>query len=140
MNEEAGRFTIPATGFDDLLCSPLGCWMAGYLDMHDHTTGVVDHEEDIESSKIDRLDTKEVASPDISGMSPEKNPPSGGRYAVIRSSHILRHGSGRDLVAQPIQLRLDPLLTPQTVLRSHAPNKISQLSRDLVPPSPVFGM
>ena len=104
-----------------------------------YSTGVVDHEEDIESSKIDRLDAKEVAGPDISGMSPEKDPPSGGRSAVKRSSHILRHSSGRDPVTQPIQLRLDPLLTPQSVLRSYAPNKIPQLSRDLVPPSPISG-
>jgi hypothetical protein len=94
MDEKTRRITIPTTGFDDLLRHPFGCWMVGNLDMHDLAAGVMDHKENIESLKTDRLDTEEVAGPDISGMSLEKDSPSRRPQAVIGSAHVLCHSSG----------------------------------------------
>src|ERR1019366_5025634 len=46
---------------------------------------------------------------------------------------VLGNGSSRDFVPQPRQLRLDPPLAPQRVLRGHTSDEQSELTPDRVP-------
>jgi hypothetical protein len=51
--------------------------MLGYMDMHDFTAGVTNHEENMKCPEENRLHADEVASPGFASVLPEKDPPPG---------------------------------------------------------------
>jgi hypothetical protein len=133
VEQKPGRLTVPSATFYDLLRRPLGRWMLGYLNMQDFATGMADHEEDVERSEENRLHADEVASPNLASVLLEKVAPPGRWLSPMRPTHVLGDGSSRDFVPQPRQLRLDPPLAPQGILRGHTSDEQSELARDRVP-------
>ena len=65
MKEKTWRLAVPAAAFDDLLCRPFGGRMRRHVHVENLPAGVMDHEEHVQRSKRDRLDSEEVARPDI---------------------------------------------------------------------------
>jgi hypothetical protein len=64
MNEKTWRLAVPTAAFDDLLCRPLGGRMRRHVHIENLPAGMMDHEEDVECPKKDRLDAEEIARPD----------------------------------------------------------------------------
>jgi hypothetical protein len=64
VNEKAWRLALPAAAFDDLLCRPFGGRMRRHMQVENLPAGVMDHEENIQCSKGDRLHAEEIARPD----------------------------------------------------------------------------
>jgi hypothetical protein len=58
MNEKTWRLVVPTAAFDDLLCRPLGGRMRRHMHVENLPAGVMDHEEDVECPKEDRLDAE----------------------------------------------------------------------------------
>jgi hypothetical protein len=87
-----------------------------HVNVGDLPSGVLDHEEHVQRSERGRSDTEEVARPDLRPVLPQELPPSGGRPTTMSSLHILGDRSGRNLEPKSCKLRLDPPLTPKSVL------------------------
>jgi hypothetical protein len=64
MNEKTWRLVVPTAAFGNLLCRPLGGRMLRHVHVENLPAGVMDHEEHVQRSERDGLDTKEVARPD----------------------------------------------------------------------------
>jgi hypothetical protein len=58
MNEKPWRLVVPTAAFDDLLCRPLPSRMLRHPHVEHLPAGVMDHEEDVECPKEDRLDSE----------------------------------------------------------------------------------
>ena len=62
-NEKTWRLVVPTAAFDDLLCRPLPGRMLRHLHVEHLPAGVMDHEEDVECPKEDRLDAEKITRP-----------------------------------------------------------------------------
>ena len=123
MNEEAWWRSIPAAAFNNLLPRPLGGRIRRHLDMENLTAGVMDHEEDIECAKEDRLDAEEITRPNSGSVLFQEWTPARGRPWMVGSMHVLGNCSSGDFEPKPGELCLDPALTPKTVLNGHTPDE-----------------
>jgi len=74
---------------------------------------VVDDEKDVKRAKPDRLDSKQIAGPDLVGVLGAKLPPPGRRLAAPRSSHVLGDRAGANSEAKLGELGLNALLAPK---------------------------
>jgi hypothetical protein len=123
MNEEGRRPSIPSAAFHNLLCRPCGSRGRRYVDMDNLPVRMMDHEEDVECPKEDRLHAEEIACPDGGGVLFQEWPPAR-RWASMRGPmHVLGNCSSRNFVPKPGKLRLDPALTPKLVVDGHVPDQ-----------------
>ena len=72
MNEETSRYSVPSAAFDNLLRRPRSGRMRRQVNVDDLSAGVIDHEEHVQHSERDRLDTEEVARPDVRPALPQE--------------------------------------------------------------------
>ena len=72
MNEKSWRLAIPSAAFDHLLSRPRGGGILRHMDVENLPAGVMDHEEHVQRSKRDGLNTEEVARPDFRRMLPQE--------------------------------------------------------------------
>jgi len=119
MNEIARWPPLITTSLHHLLGEPLGSRMCGCSGMHNLSAAMINHEEDIQSSKPDRSDREQITCPNLFGMLRKKPTPPGRRDTVVGSAHILGDSPGTHLEAKPGEFRLDSLLPPERILTGH---------------------
>jgi len=71
------RVPVPTTRVHNLLSSPFGGGMSGHPSLQNLAGLVVHHEEDVQRLEEDRVNTEEVARPDVLGMARQELAPTG---------------------------------------------------------------
>ena len=120
MNKIAQWLLRIATSLHQLLGEPLSRRMCGCSGMHNLPAAMINHEEDIQSSKPDRSDREQITCPNLFGMLRKKPTPPGRRDTVVGSAHVLGDRPSTHVEAKPGEFRLDSLLSQERILIGHA--------------------
>jgi hypothetical protein len=121
MNEEARRPSIPTAASHNLLCCPCGSRVRRYVDVDNLPVRVVDHEENIKKAygkePFARRKNRTPRSRKrvVSGMAASS--------VMGFDAWVDGNCSSRNFVRKPGKLRLDPALTPKTVVDGHVPDQ-----------------
>jgi hypothetical protein len=126
ITEQVSWCGLEGEGFDNLLGGPLGCRMFGHIEMHDATSFVGQHDEDIENTKRGGGDGEEINGDKVGEVIVEKGPPRlGWGFAV--TNHIFGHGCLGDLNIEFEQLSVNLRGSPQGVGPTHASDEFAYL-------------
>jgi hypothetical protein len=123
MNEKARRPSIPSAVFHDLLCCPCGSRVRRYTDVDDLPVRVVDHEENVQLPEKKPFARRRNRTPRWRRRAVSGKAASSVMGFDEWSMHVLGNCSSRNFVPKPGKLRLDPALTPKTVVDGHAPDQ-----------------
>jgi Enoyl-(Acyl carrier protein) reductase len=128
MNEEARRPSIPSAAFHNLLCRPCGSRGRRYVDIDNLPVRMMDHEEDVECPKEDRLHAEEIARPDGGGVLFQEWPPA--RRMVPGLENVFAHrksGDGAALATRP------PCTVPAAAAKAGVHALVKNLAIELAP-------
>lgn len=108
--------------------------MCGDPCMYDLTSSVVNDEKDVQCPKPEGLNREEVAGPYLAAVLGQELSPAGGGRSVVGMSHVFGDRACTDLESKTRKFGLDPTLTPQRILPSHATDECPEFGVSLLAP------